>query len=128
MKTIIQTTAALFAAAMILGTAKAQDNGGFPQPQMQSPAWTGNNDFTNKVVVPTPQYLTNSQASACAIQQSRVQQEGNITKPAATMAHGPRIEQRPPTTVMQSDPWIQQQHLWDISPDVEPSTSPGHKE
>jgi hypothetical protein len=29
---------------------------------------------------------------------------------------------------MENDPWIQQQHLWNISPDVEPSTSPGHKQ
>jgi hypothetical protein len=127
MKTIIQTTAAAFAAAMILGTATAQDNGGFPQ-QIQAQDWSGNNDSTNKMVVPTPEYLTNSQASAIAIQQYRVQQQGDITKPAATMAHSSRIEQRPPTTVMQNDPWIQQQHLWDITPDVDQSTSPGHKE
>jgi hypothetical protein len=125
MKTIIQTAVALFAAAMILGsvTALSQDNS-----QIQAQDWTGNNDSTNKLVVSTPAYYTNSQASATAIQQYRVQQEGVITKPAATMQSGPRIEQRPPTTIMQSDPWIQQQHLWDITPDVEPSNSPGHKE
>jgi hypothetical protein len=127
MKTIILAGAAMFVAAMISTTVMAQDNGGFPQ-QVQAQDWTGNNDFTNKFVVPTPEYYTNSQASISAIQQSRVQQEGVVTKPAAAMQHGPRIEQRPPTTVMQNDPWIQQQHLWDITPDVEPSTSPEHKE
>jgi hypothetical protein len=126
MKTITQNAVALFAAAIVAGavTALGQDNGA----QIQSQDWTGNNDFTNKIVIPTPEYLTNSQASASAIQQYRVQQQGDIIKPAATMQAGPRIEQRPPTTVMQNDPWIQQDHLWDITPDVEPSTSPGHKE
>jgi hypothetical protein len=126
MKTIIQTTAALFAAAMTFGgaTAFCQDNGA----QIQAQDWTGNNDFTNKVVIPTPQYYTNDQSANTAIQQYRVQQQGDITKPAATMQSGPRIERRPPTTIMQNDPWIQQDHLWDITPDVEPSTSPGHKE
>jgi hypothetical protein len=126
MKTIIQTTAALFAAAMTLGSATAfcQDN----SAQIQAQDWTGNNDFTNKIVLPTPQYYTNNQAANSAIQQYRVQQQGDITKPAATMQSGPRIERRPPTTIMQNDPWIQQDHLWDITPDVEPSTSPGHKE
>jgi hypothetical protein len=127
MKKIIQTAAALFAVAMVSGavTAFCQDNGGLPPIQAQD--WSGNNDFTNKLVAPTPEYYTNNQAAVSAIQQQRVQQEGVITKPSATMQAGPRIERRPPTTIMQNDPWVQQQHLWDISPDVEPSTSPGHK-
>ena len=114
--------AALFAAAMLSGavTALAQDS--------SYSGWTGNNDSTNKVVIPTPQYYTNDLNAKSAIQQYRVSQQGDIIKPAATMQSGPRIERRPPTTIMQNDPWIQQQHLWDISPDVEPSTSPGHKE
>ena len=126
MKIITQTTAAFFAAAMIsVGiTAFGQDNG----TQIQGQDWTGNNDSTNKIVVPTPEYYTNNQTANSTIQQYRVQQEGVVTKPAATMQSGPRIERRPPTTIMQNDPWVQQQHLWDISPDVEPSTSPGHKE
>jgi hypothetical protein len=126
MKKIIQTTAALFAAALISGgvTALCQDN----SAQIQGQDWTGNNDFTNRIVVPTPEYYTNNQVADSTIQQYRVQQEGVVTKPAATMQSGPRIERRPPTTIMQNDPWVQQQHLWDITPDVEPSTSPGHKE
>ena len=126
MKITIQTTAAFFAAAMIsVGiTAFGQDNG----TQIQGQDWTGNNDSTNKIVIPTPEYYTNNQTANSTIQQYRVQQEGVVTKPAATMQSGPRIERRPPTTIMQNDPWVQQQHLWDISPDVEPSTSPGHKE
>jgi hypothetical protein len=126
MKKVIQTTAALFAIAMLFAGVNAlgQNNGS----QIQAQDWTGNNDFTNKVVVPTPQYYTNDQNAKSAIQQYRVTQQGSITKPSATMQSGPRIERRPPTTIMQNDPWIQQQHLWDISPDVEPSTSPGHKE
>jgi hypothetical protein len=126
MKITIQTTAAFFAVAMISGGIMAfgQDNG----TQIQGQDWTGNNDFTNKIVVPTPEYYTNNQNANSTIQQYRVQQEGVVTKPAATMQSGPRIERRPPTTILQNDPWVQQQHLWDISPDVEPSTSPGHKE
>jgi hypothetical protein len=125
MKKVIQFTAALFAAAIISGgvTAFCQDN-----TQIQGQDWTGNNDFTNKIVIPTTEYYTNMQAAISADQQYRVQQQGDITKPAATMQSGPRIEPRPPTTMMQNDPWIQQQHLWDITPDVEPSTSPEHKE
>jgi hypothetical protein len=126
MKKIIPFTAALFAAAIISAgvTALAQENG----TQIQAQDWTGNNDSTNKIVIPTPEYYTNDQSAKSAIQQYRVTQQGTITKPAATMQSGPRIERRPPTTIMQNDPWIQQQHLWDITPDVEPSTSPGHKE
>ena len=126
MKITIQTTAAFFAVAMISGGIMAfgQDNG----TQIQGQDWTGNNDSTNKIVIPTPEYYTNNQTANSTIQQYRVQQEGVVTKPAATMQSGPRIERRPPTTIMQNDPWVQQQHLWDISPAVEPSTSPGHKE
>ena len=124
MKAIIQMTAVVFVAAMISVIASAQDNG----TQIGSQDWTGNNDSTNKIVIPTPEYYTNDQNAKCAIQQYRVSQQGDITKPAATMQSGPRIERRPPTTIMRNDPWIQQDHLWDITPDVEPSTSPGHKE
>jgi hypothetical protein len=126
MKKVIPFTAALFAVAIISAgvTALAQGNGS----QIQAQDWTGNNDSTNKIVIPTPEYYTNDQSAKSVIQQYRVSQQGDVTKPAATMQSGPRIERRPPTTIMQDDPWIQQQHLWDITPDVEPSTSPGHKE
>jgi hypothetical protein len=127
MKTSI--SAALIVAAIVSGSVVAfcQDNSYFASTPGQ-PAWLGNNDFTNKVVMPTPEYYTNNQAAISADAQYRVQQEGTVIKPGAMMAHSSRIEPHPPTTVMENDPWIQQQHLWDISPDVEPSTSPGHKQ
>ncbi len=74
MKITIQTTAAFFAVAMISGGIMAfgQDNG----TQIQGQDWTGNNDSTNKIVIPTPEYYTNNQTANSTIQQYRVQQEG----------------------------------------------------
>jgi hypothetical protein len=126
MKTIIQTTTTFFAAIIVLGAINAlsQQDG----TQIQAQDWAGNNDSTNQIVAPTVEYYTNNQVADTTIQQYRVTQQSVVIKPAATMQNGPRIERRPPTTFLQNDPWIQQDHLWDITPDVEPSTSPGHKE
>lgn len=115
MKTNIKTAAALCAAVFVSGGVAAfgQYNyyGDTQPPSMQD--WP-DNDFTNKIVVPTVECYTNNQAAIAADQQNRVQQEGVITKGAAALQRGSRIETRPPTTYMNSDPWIQPDHPWDI--------------
>jgi hypothetical protein len=124
MKTNRKTMAAFLAAAAVtVGIAAiAQDNSYF-QPTQPGPA---NNDFTNKVVMPTPEYYTNNQAAVSTDQQYRVQQEGVVGKGATALQHGPRIEPRPPTTIMRADPWVQQQHPWDFDPN-NPVTPPAQK-
>ena len=115
MKTMRKTIVVLFAAAAMTGglAAIAQDNSYFGQTQQP---WPANNDFTNKVVMPTTEYWTNTQAAVSTDQSYRVQQEGVVGKGATALQHGPRIEPRPPTTIMHTDPWVHTDHPWDFDP------------
>ena len=130
MKTTIKSAAALFAAAFVSSGVAAfgQYNyyGDTPPPSMQD--WP-NNDFTNKIVVPTVECYTNNQAAIAADQQSRAQQQGGCPKGAVVIhAGGARIETRPPTAYVNSDPWIQPDHPWDIytnSPVISPIPAAG---
>ncbi|MGH7939559.1 MAG: hypothetical protein ACREFR_00620 [Limisphaerales bacterium] len=125
MKATIKTMAVVFAATILTGGMRAlcQDTGGTGWPPT---VWEWpNNNFTNKVVVPTVKFYTNSQAAVVHERQYRVRQEGSTAKGAASLQSGPRIELRPPTGYMQSDPWVQRDHPWDINPNLPISGTPG---
>jgi hypothetical protein len=125
MKTMNKTMAVLLVAAAMSGgvAALCQDSGEAAWPPT---AWEWpNNDFTNKVVVPTVKFYTNSQAAVANDQQYRVRQEGVAGKGSTTLQSGPRIEPRPPTTYVQTDPWVQPDHPWDVNPNLPISETPG---
>ena len=75
--------------------------------------------------MPTVKLYTNTQAAAANDQQFRVRQEGGTAKGAAGLQSGPRIEPRAPTTYVQSDPWVQRDHPWDVNPNIPISETPG---
>ena len=111
-------TAAVFLVAVISGSVAAfgQDNNEMAWPPT---AWEWpNNNFTNKVVAPTVTLYTNTQAAAVNDQQYRVRQETATGKGATGLQHGPRIEPRAPTAYVQSDPWVQRDHPWDVNPNM----------
>ena len=118
MKTIVKAAAALFVTATTCGVATL----GLGQDYNEMPWGTSwewpNNNFTNKIVVPTITIYTNTQAAAANDQQYRVRQEGVVTKGAAALQSGPRIEPRPPTAYLQTDPWVQPDHAWDMNPNA----------
>ena len=102
----------LAAAIVTLGSLRAISQ----QAPIQAQDWQ-NNDFTNKIVMPTPESFTNNLAAVKVVQQTRVTStQGNSPKGAAAMQQGPRVEAHPPTTLMNSEPWVQQDHPWDINP------------
>lgn len=112
----MKAAALLFMAAMTgasIRTAYCQDYG---DTQWISPWEQPNNNFTNKIAVPTVRFYTNTQAAVVHDQKYRVRQEGVASKGAAALQSGPRIEPRPPTTYLQPDPWVQTDHPWDVSP------------
>lgn len=125
MKTMNKTVVVLFIAAAMSGgvAALCQDSGdtGWPPTAWE---WAGNN-FTNNVVVPTVKFYTNTQAAVANDQQYRVRQEGVTAKGSSALQSGPRIEPRPPTTYVQTDPWVQRDHPWDVNPYMPISESPG---
>jgi hypothetical protein len=84
------------------------------QAPIQAQDWQ-NNDFTNKIVMPTPESFTNNLAAVSIVQQTRLAQQ-STPKGAAAMQQGPRVEAHPPSTLMNSEPWVQQDHPWDINP------------
>jgi hypothetical protein len=100
------------------GIASVRDVGNFPPPP--EPVC---NDFTNRVVLSTPEYYTNTQAAAVADQQYRVREEGPA-KGGTAMQSGPRIEPRPPTTYLNTDPWVELDHPWNFANEQTGSTSP----
>lgn len=125
MKTTKETTAALIIATAMSAAlaARGQDNSGTAWPPT---AWDWpDNDFTNKVVVPTVHFYTNNQAAVGLDQQYRVRQEGTTAKGSAALQNGPRIEPRPLTTYIQCDPWVQRDHPWDVNPYMPISETPG---
>jgi hypothetical protein len=125
MKAMNKTTAVLIIATAMSGALAAcgQDNSG---TAWAPTAWEWpDNDFTNKVVVPTVHFYTNNQAAVGNDQQYRVRQEGTTAKGAAALQNGPRIEPRPLTTYIQSDPWVQRDHPWDVNPYLPISETPG---
>jgi hypothetical protein len=110
------------AAAVILGSLRAISQQ-TPVAPVQAQDWQ-NNDFTNKIVMPTTEFYTNNQAAMGIDQQSRViSTQGNSPKGAATMQQGPRVEAHPPSTLMNSEPWVQQDSPWDINPTAPPQQS-----
>ena len=118
MKTIVKIAVALFVTAVTCGVATlvlGQDYGEMTWPPT-SWEWP-NNNFTNKIAVPTVTFYTNTQAAASNDQQYRVREEGG-RKGAAALQSGPRIEPRPPTTYLQTDPWVQPDHAWDMNPNA----------
>jgi hypothetical protein len=121
MKIKMKTLVALFVAAIAFSgsAASGQDTSATQPIQLQD--WQ-NNDFTNKVVVATPDFYTNNQAAIAADAQYRIQEEGPV-KGAEALQHSARIEPHPPTAVLEADPWVQQDHPWDIntnSPTITP--------
>jgi hypothetical protein len=125
MKTTNKVMAVLFVAAAMSGAvaASGQDSSEMNWPPT---AWEWpDNNFTNKFVVPTVKFYTNTQAAVANDQQYRVRQEGVTAKGSATLQSGPRIEPRPPTTYVQTDPWVQPDHPWDVNPNLPISESPG---
>ncbi len=115
--------AVLLVAVMSGGVAAfCQDNSETLPPT----AWEWpNNNFTNKVVAPTVKLYTNTQAAVANDQQYRVRQETPTGKGATALQSGPRIEPRAPTTYVQSDPWVQRDHPWDVNPNLPITESPG---
>lgn len=109
--------AVVFAVIMSGGLAAyCQDNGEMAWPPT---AWEWpNNSFTNKVVAPTVKFYTNTQAAVENDQKYRVRQETATGKGATSLQHGPRIEPRAPTAYVQSDPWVQRDHPWDVNPNM----------
>jgi hypothetical protein len=79
---------------------------------------------TGVKVVSTPEYYTNNQQTVANIQQSRVQEAGPLPKGATALQSGPRTEIRPPTGFVEPDPWIQQDHPWDIETNLPSIDSP----
>jgi hypothetical protein len=120
MKKSIKTTAALFAATTILGGVVA-----VCQQATTIQKLPANAPSPGTKVIPTPDYYTNNQATVAVIQQTRIQQEGIQTKGATALQHSVRIETRPPTAYMRADPWVQQDHPWDINPDLPSIDSSG---
>jgi hypothetical protein len=102
------------------GIASARDIGNFPQNE--SPEAMAN-DFTNRVVIPMPESFTNNQAAIAADQQYRVQEEGPA-RGATALQHGSRIEPRPPTGSLSTDPWVEQDHPWEFDNYLAEATSP----
>ena len=116
MKTIIRAAAAVFVTAATCGVAVlGQDYSDMPWGT--SWEWP-NNNFTNKIAVPTVSFYTNTQAAVANDQHYRVRQEGVVAKGAASLQSGPRIEPRPPTAWLQTDPWVQPDHAWDMHPNA----------
>ena len=115
MKTIIKAAAAVFVTALTFGVAALGQD--YSQPWGTSWEWPDNN-FTNRIVVPTTTIYSNTQAAVAYDQQYRVRQEGVVTKGAAALQSGPRIEPRPPTAYLQTDPWVQPDHAWDMNPNA----------
>lgn len=109
----MKTAAAVFAATIALGdvTAFSQDANTaattIKRPAINPPA-------TGVKVVSTPEYYTNNQQNVANIQQSRVREAGPLPKGAMALQSGSRTEIRPPTGFVEPDPWIQQDHPWDI--------------
>ena len=125
MKTMNKTVAVLVVAAGMSGgmAALCQDTGETPWPPT---AWEWpNNDFTNRVAVPTVKFYTNTQAAVANDQQYRVRQEGVTGKGSTALQSGPRIEPRQPTTYVQTDPWVQRDRPWDVNPYLPISETPG---
>jgi hypothetical protein len=119
MKTTVKTVCAFFAAAAAMAFGFAvlgQDSSEMPWPPTTW-EWPDNN-FTNKIAVPTLTFYTNTQAAVATDQQYRVRQEGTVKKGATALQSGPRIEPRPPTSWLQTDPWVQPDHAWDMNPNV----------
>ncbi|HTV41241.1 MAG TPA: hypothetical protein VMF08_11740 [Candidatus Sulfotelmatobacter sp.] len=118
MKIIIKSAVALFVTAAACGIATlvpGQDYSETPWPPT-SWEWPDNN-FTNKIAVPTASFYTNTEEAIANDQQYRVREEGG-RKGAAALQSGPRIEPRPPTTYLQTDPWVQPDHAWDMNPNA----------
>lgn len=118
MKTIIKAAAALFVMAVTCGIATlglGQDYSDLPWGT--SWEWPDNN-FTNRVAVPTATFYANTQAAVANDQQYRVREEGTVAKGATALQSGPRIAPRPPTGYLQTDPWVQPDHAWDMSPNA----------
>lgn len=109
----MKAAAAVLAATIALGdaTAFSQDANTaattIKRPAINPPA-------TGVKVVSTPEYYTNNQQNVAKIQQTRAREAGPLPKGAAALQSGPRTEIRPPTGFVEPDPWIQQDHPWDI--------------
>lgn len=125
MKALNKAMAGLSGAAALLSgvAAYCQDSSETAWPPTAW-EWPGNG-FTNNVVVPTVKFYTNAQAAVASDQQYRVRQESTTAKGAAALQSGPRIEPHPPTAYVQSDPWVQRDHPWDVNPYLPISESPG---
>lgn len=115
-KTVIGAIAALGAL-----TALCQNAAITPNTQIQAQDWQ-NNNFTNKIVMPTTDYFTNNQSAISTVKQQRDVQSGPPAKGAVALHQGPRVEVRQPTSIMQADPWVQPDHPWDIN--TPPPASP----
>ena len=126
MKMMIKTLAVLLVAFALSGgvAAYCQDASDTSWPPT---AWEWpNNNFTNKVVVPTVKLYTNTQAAIANAQQYRVSQGAAIGgKGAAALQSGPRIEPRPPAGYVGCDPWVQRDHPWDVNPNMPISETSG---
>jgi hypothetical protein len=121
MNIMMKTIVVLFAATIVSGVTAAYGQDTSPAQPIQVQDWQ-NNDFTNKIVVATPDFYTNNQAAIAADAQYRVQEEGPV-KGAEALQHSARIEPHPPTAILEADPWVQQDHPWDIntnSPTITP--------
>lgn len=117
MRTKIKIASAVFLTVAAFGIAALGQD--YSQTPWDTTSWEWpDNNFTNKIAVPTVTFYTNTQAAVANDQQFRVRQEGGVTKGAAALQSGPRIEPRPPTTYLQTDPWVQQDHAWDIIPNA----------
>ncbi len=112
MKTTTKIAAALSIAAVASASVIAFAQDTTVIQEMQAQQWPGN-DFTNQIIVTTLEAYTNSQAAIAQDQQSRVAEEGPV-KGASQMITGPRIEPHPPTGYLTSDPWVHQDHPWDV--------------
>jgi hypothetical protein len=100
---------ALLAATIVLGGATA-----FSQNTTTIQKLPANLPATGVKVISTPDYYTNNQQTVISIQTARVQEAGPLVKGAMALQSGSRTEIRPPSGFVQPDPWVQQDHPWDI--------------
>lgn len=112
MKNILTTVGAIVTGVLVTGglAVLAQDTAA-DQPQSPPYNWP-NNNFTNRVVVPTVECYTNTEA-AVAKDKSFRRSEG-AGKGAAALQTGPRIEPRASSQYMEQDPKAHVNDPWDF--------------